>query len=61
MADKRDDTGLTSLVCPHCNQTVPVLQLQLFEKQQLLYLKCENCGEGITKDQISETWRDYEK
>lgn len=58
-AANRDDVGLTSLVCPHCKMVIPVPLVQAFEKQQLLYLKCENCGKGITKDQISEAWRDY--
>lgn len=58
-ADKRDDTGLRSLICPHCKQTLPVLQIQAFEQQQLVYMKCGLCGEGITKKQIDETYREY--
>lgn len=57
--ERRDDTNLRFLICPHCKTTLPVLQLRLFEKQQLLYMKCNECGEGITKDQIDNTYREY--
>jgi len=57
----RDDTGLFSVICPHCKQTVPAPQIQLFEKQQLLFLQCTWCGEGITKTQIDDAYREYRK
>lgn len=59
MDERRDDTNLDSLICPHCKQTLPVLKIRAFEKQQLLYMKCDLCGKGITKQQIDETYREY--
>ena len=59
--DDRDDSGLVAIICPHCRQTIPVMQLKLFEKQQPLYLQCEHCGEGINKTQIDNTYREYEE
>lgn len=57
--ERRDDTDLISLVCPHCKETVQTLQVKVFQKQQLLYMKCPSCDKGITKDQIDATYRDY--
>ena len=61
MSERRDDTSLFSLICPHCGQTTYVPQIREFAKQQLLYLKCGNCEQGITRDQIAATWRDYKE
>lgn len=56
--EERDDTGLESIICPHCKQTLPVPQIQAFQTQQLVYLKCEMCNKGITKQQISDTYHE---
>lgn len=58
---ERNDNQLRSLVCPHCKQTSPVLQVQLHEfvRTQLLWMKCDLCGEAITKEQIDDSYREY--
>lgn len=57
--EKRDDSGLRSLICPHCQQTIRVVHIRAFEKQQLIWMRCEICGEVITKQQIDDTYREY--
>ena len=58
--ERRDDKNLRSLFCPHCEQMVPVLQVDAVEKQQLLFMKCPNCDGNITKDQIDAAYREYD-
>ena len=56
----RDDTNLFSLVCPHCEETVPVCRVDHgLIKPQLLFMRCPNCDKGITKSEIDATWKDY--
>ena len=57
----RDDTGLRTLICPHCKQTLPAHNIQAFEQQQLVYMACKECGKGITKSQITDTYREYKE
>ena len=59
MTEYRNDKKLVSLACPHCKEIVPTLQVDAFEKQQLLYMVCPNCDKGITKDQIDVAFREY--
>jgi hypothetical protein len=59
MSEGRDDTNLHSLVCPHCKQTTSIPEVQAFEKQQLVYVRCGHCNAGITKEQIANTYREY--
>lgn len=59
--EMRDDTGLVSLACPHCKAMVPAPIVQAFEHRQLVFLRCENCGNGISKQQIGEAYREYVK
>ncbi len=55
----RDDTGLHAVVCPHCKHTLPVPNIQAFECQQLIYLKCEFCQKGLNKEEINNAYREY--
>lgn len=57
----RDDTGLHSIVCPHCKGSIPIPLIRTFEQQQLVYVKCKHCKKGITKEQIDNTYREYMK
>ena len=57
---KRDDTGLHSIICPHCKQTAAVLRIQAFKAQQLVFLRCDKCDQPITKQQISDAFREYQ-
>ena len=59
MSEKRDDTGLRSLICPHCKQTLPIAQIRAFEQQQLVWALCDSCGEEITEQQINDTYKEY--
>ena len=56
---ERDDTNLTSLICPHCKGTIPNRSIDDFIIQQLIYQKCPHCDEGITEEQITNTYREY--
>ncbi len=33
--------------------------IRAFEKQQLLYMRCEHCSEAITEQQTSDVYREY--
>jgi len=57
----RDDTGIFAVICPHCGGTASVPQIKAFDIQQLIFLKCEHCGEKITKEQISNAYREYHR
>jgi len=55
----RDDSNLSTLYCPHCNQPIPIINIQAFEKQQLVFIRCESCDKGITKQQIDDAYKEY--
>ncbi len=57
--ERRDDSGLISVICPHCGMSADVPQIQCFEQQQLLSLKCCHCGKYINKDEIDNAYREY--
>ncbi len=57
----RDDKDLIALSCPHCREMVPLLRIDIpeFERQQLVFVKCESCDKYITKQQIDDAYREY--
>lgn len=61
MVEFRNDNGLHAIICPHCKEPVSVPQLRLFERQQLVYVKCGSCDRGITKTQIDDAYREYHR
>ena len=56
--DRRDDSNLMALICPHCKMTSGIYVPRI-GPCQLLYAKCEHCDQGITKQQIDDTYREY--
>ena len=57
----RDDSNLISIACPHCKEIVPTPQIQAFQKQQLVYLRCPACENHITEQQINDAFKEYQQ